>query len=121
MNDRPRTEGKTAHPLTPKDLPVARTSPPPSTLRLYTEPAARAARSAAATVASLPDVLQAFQRATGWTLQYAAGPASKTSTAKSTAEPSWSAAVNPGPGTAPGHLTLGRASKARRNPPPDAL
>ena len=56
---------------TPRSLPVARTSPPPSTLRLYTEPAARAAKSAARRVASLPDVLQAFQRATGWTLQYA--------------------------------------------------
>ena len=31
----------------PKSLPVARTSPQPSTLRLYTEPAARAAKSAA--------------------------------------------------------------------------
>ena len=85
---------------------MARTSPHSSTLRLYTEPAARAARSAAATVASLPDVLQAFQRATGWSLHYAAGPVPKTSHAKSTAESSWSAAVTPGPGTAPGHLTL---------------
>ena len=42
---RPRTEGKTAPP-DPQSLPVAKTSPQPSTLRLYTEPAARAAISA---------------------------------------------------------------------------
>jgi serine phosphatase RsbU (regulator of sigma subunit) len=83
---------------------VARTSPQPSTLRLYAEPAALAAKSA--TVASLPELLQAFQRATGWTLQYAAGPVPKTCTAKSTAESTWSAAVNPGPGTSPAHLAL---------------
>ena len=99
----PRTEGKTAHPR-PENLPVATTSPPPSTLRLYTEPAARAARSAA--VASLPDVLQAFQRATGWNLQFASGLVPKTCSAKSTVESTWSAAVNPGQGSAPGHLTL---------------
>ena len=39
-------------------------------------------------------------------LHYAAGPVPKTSHVKSTAESSWSAAVNPGPGAAPGHLTL---------------
>ncbi|MEI8376862.1 MAG: GAF domain-containing SpoIIE family protein phosphatase, partial [Planctomycetota bacterium] len=76
-------------------------------LRLYPEPAARAAKCASATVASLPDVLQAFQRATGWSLQYASGPAPKTSNTKSTAELSWSAPVNPGHGTSPGHLILG--------------
>jgi serine phosphatase RsbU (regulator of sigma subunit) len=57
-------------------------------------------------VASLPEVLQAFQQATGWSLHYATGSVPKTSHAKSTAESSWSAAVKPGPGTPAGHLTL---------------
>ncbi len=109
-------EGKTALP-NPQNLPVARTSPQPSSLRLYAEPAARAARSAAATVASLPDVLQAFQRATGWTLQYAAGPVPKTFGVQSVAELSWSARVSPGPGTSTGHLTLGGAEGVEKSSP----
>ena len=63
----PRMEDETAHlnPRLSKSLPVTSTSPSPSTLRLYTEPSAHAARSAGGLVASLPDTLQAFQRATG--------------------------------------------------------
>ena len=102
----PRTEGKTAH-LNPPSLPVAKTSHPSSTLRLYDEPAARTARSARNNVASLPEVLQAFQLATGLSLQFASGPAPKPSNANSTGKPSWSAAISAGAGASPGHLTLG--------------
>ena len=69
-------------------------------------------------MASLPEVLQAFQRATGWTLQYADGPVPKTSSADSRAEANWSARVKPGPGSAPGHLTLGRPAEGEANPTP---
>ncbi len=84
-------------------------NPQPSTLRLYAEPAARAAKYSGASVASLPDVLQAFHTATGWSLRYSARPPSKACNSKSTAELSWSAPVNPGPGSPPGHLILGPA------------
>jgi hypothetical protein len=68
-------------------------------------------------VASLPDLLQTFQRATGWSLHYAPGPVPKTSQAKSAAESSWSAAVNPAPGTAVGHLTLSGVEGEEKSPP----
>ena len=67
--------------------------------------------------ASLPDVLQAFQRATGWTLQYAAGPVPKTCTGNSAAESSWSASVNRGPGTPEAHLTLSGIEGEAKSPP----
>ncbi len=94
---------------------MARISPPPATLKLYTEPAVRAARSAA-TVASLPDVLQAFQRATGWPLQYSAGPITNASGPQSTAESAWTAAVNPGKATSGGHITLGGIDDLENSP-----
>ena len=55
-------------------------------------------------MASLPDVLQAFQQATGWSLQYQAGPAPKTP--KEAEQPRWSAAINGGQGSSPAHLVL---------------
>jgi len=73
-------------------------------------------------VASLPEVLQAFQRATGWSLHYAAGSASKAHNAKSTAEPNWSATINPGQGVPPGHLALGPVeSQEKSESPSDSL
>ncbi|MGA2255651.1 MAG: GAF domain-containing SpoIIE family protein phosphatase [Thermoguttaceae bacterium] len=96
---------------------MARTSPQSSTLRLYTEPGARGAKSTGATVASLPEVLQAFQQAMGWSLRYASGPAPKASSVKSMAEQSWSAPVNAGPGASPGHLTLGPLEGPGKSPP----
>jgi phosphoserine phosphatase RsbU/P len=86
---------------------VPKASPQPTTIRLYTEPAAGGAKSARCGTASLPELLRAFQSATGWSLRYAAKHASKAANAKSTAELSWSAPVNPGQGTTPGQLTLG--------------
>jgi len=56
--------------LAPEKPLRAQRQPPPSTLRLYTEPAARSAKCPGANVPGLPEVLQAFQRATGWSLDY---------------------------------------------------
>jgi sigma-B regulation protein RsbU (phosphoserine phosphatase) len=63
---------KARQPKITSRFPVAQTTSQPSNLRLYTEPSARSPRSPGAP-ASLPNVLQAFQRATGWPLEYAAG------------------------------------------------
>jgi serine phosphatase RsbU (regulator of sigma subunit) len=100
---------------------VARTSDQPSTPRLYTGPAASVEKNAGAVVASLPDLLQAFQRATGWSLRYASGPAPK-APRKETAEPSWSTLVSTGLGTPPAHLILGAvAGKGKSSPLSNSL
>jgi hypothetical protein len=96
---------------------VSKASIHPSTIRLYTEPPARGGKSARDSVASLPDLLQGFQAATGWSLQYTAGQASKTAATKPLAELSWSAPVNPGHGTSPGQLTLGPVAGSQESPP----
>jgi hypothetical protein len=59
-------------------------------------------RSEASAIGSLPDLERAFQRATGWSLQYTPGPQRKPPT-----DLSWSAPVSPGVGTPLGHLRLG--------------
>lgn len=51
---------------------MAQATSQPANLRLYAEPSVRTPRAPAAP-ASLPDVLQAFGRVTGWPLHYAAG------------------------------------------------
>lgn len=99
---------------------MAQTTSPLSNLRLYSEPSARSSRLPA-TTASLPDVLQAFQQATGWTLRYAAGPA-PAATLKPASGSSWSAPVSLGDGTTPGHLTLAREdAEATSDAPPVAF
>ena len=52
-------------------------------------------------IGSLPEVLRAFQRATGWSLQYVTGPEPKSS-----AELSWTAPIKPGVGAPVGHVRL---------------
>lgn len=52
-------------------------------------------------LACVEDLLRAFQKTTGWTLRYVAGPEPSAS-----ADARWSAPVNPGVGTSPGHLRL---------------
>ena len=80
-------------------MPVA--TPRTKNLKLYTEPTQHLVRPQIESFGSLPEVLQAFQRTTGWSLRYAAGP-----------EPNppndliWSAPVNPGVGNSPGHFRL---------------
>jgi serine phosphatase RsbU (regulator of sigma subunit) len=86
---------------------VARTNPPTSNLRLYTEPLPPRAAPPTPAIGSLPDVLAAFRRATGWSLQYHPG-----AEPKAAADVNWSVPVKPGAGAAVGHLSLG--------PPPSA-
>ncbi len=74
-------------------------------LKLYTEEPPKPAPSPAAAVGSLPDVLRSFAAATGWSLQYRSGAAPESS-ASEKGGLSWSAPVNPGVGTPPGHLRL---------------
>jgi serine phosphatase RsbU (regulator of sigma subunit) len=95
---------------------VAQTTSQPSNIRLYTEPSARGVRSPAAP-ASLPDVLRAFEKATGWSLSCT--PKSPTSTP---AEPvngvTWTAPVGAGEHNRIGQLTLSRPDDAAKYTPP---
>ena len=125
--------GKTAHPK-PAPSPVAQTTSKLANLRLYTEPSARAARVPGAP-ASLPDVLHAFQKATGWSLQYSLTPCpSPNGRGESMAcpspngrgelsvpEPLWSTPISQGEGTAPRHLTLAPVGDAATSAPPVTL
>lgn len=86
-------------PLAPNRISVAK--PASKNLRLYTERPPEAFRPELDTLGSLPDVLEAFRRTTGWLLQYVPGPQpSPTSGLRS------SAPVNPGVGAPLGHLRL---------------
>lgn len=78
---------------------MARTST--KKLKIYTEQPPRNERPQIEALGCLPDVLRAFRTVTGWSLRYVAGPESK-----SAPELPWSAPVNPGVGTSPGHLRL---------------
>ena len=68
-------------------------------------------------VAGWPKLLAAFREATGWSLEYHCGPKPTHPT-----DHAWSAPVNPGVGTAPGHVRLdlvrsaSAASGAKRAP-----
>lgn len=95
---KPRT-GCDAHDSHPSRTPVAK--PNTGDLRIYTERPTEVVQPQVDSVGSLPGMLQAFQKAMGWSLRYVAGP-----------EPSppsgltWSAPVSPGVGTTLGHLRL---------------
>lgn len=80
-------------------LPV--TKPIPSYLRLHTEDPAGGWGPSLDGCASLATLCQAFEHATGWPLRYGAGPAIPQSS-----DLLWSAPVNPGDGTAPGHFRI---------------
>ena len=78
-----------------------------SHLRLY--PAPSSAASPASTHPRHADALcRAFERATGWPLRYESSPAAENSFALL-----WSAPVNPGVGTALGHLRIERTADGR--------
>ena len=77
--------------------------PNANNLKLYREKPPQESRSPLDAIGSLPDVLQAFQRGTGWTLRYVAGPAPS-----QTVDLTWSTPANPGVGVSPGHLRLDR-------------
>jgi len=70
-------------------------------LKLYTEHSPKVVRSPIEAIGSLSEVLRAFQRATGWSLRYVAGPESKPASDRT-----WTVPVNPGDGSPPGHLCL---------------
>lgn len=81
-------------------------------LKIYREEPPKAAPSADR-VGSLPEVLRAFKRATGWSLQYlprGESPASNDLT--------WSAPVNPGVGVTPGQFRLEPAPIPSSGTPP---
>jgi serine phosphatase RsbU (regulator of sigma subunit) len=59
----------------------------------------------------LPELFKAFRQATGWELQYAAGPKPHQPT-----DLTWSAPVNPGVGATPGHLRIDPVGSRRRSP-----
>jgi phosphoserine phosphatase RsbU/P len=88
-------------------MPVARTSSHQRNLKLYTEQPPKNIRPPIEAIGSLPEVLRAFQHATGWSLRYVAGAEPRPS-----ADLSSSAPVNPGAGAALGHLMLGPLDSA---------
>ncbi len=73
-------------------------------LKVYSEEAPEVVRPEIEDVGSLPGILDAFRRATGWSLEYLADPRAETP-----ADLKWSAPVNPGVGVPLGHLRLGLA------------
>jgi len=70
-------------------------------LKLYTEQLPASPRSLVDAVGCLPELLQAFQKATGWSLRYAHGPGSKLDDGLARTIP-----VIPGLELPPGHLRL---------------
>jgi len=74
-------------------------------LRIYQEEPPRPPRHVAEGIRSLPAVLKAFERATGWPLRYVEAPQ------PDNASLTWSAPVNPGVGATPGHLRLEAVAK----------
>ncbi len=82
-------------------------------LRIYQEEPPQPAPSEDR-VGSLPEVLRAFQRATGWSLQYVARPQNNASK-----DLTWSAPVNPGVGVTPGLFRLDAIPSPTSAPPID--
>ena len=74
----------------------------PKHIKLFEDHSPKVTRPQIETIGSLPGVLRAFGHATGWSLRYVAGSELGEST-----DLTWSAPVNPGVGTTPGHLRLG--------------
>ncbi|NUQ64506.1 MAG: SpoIIE family protein phosphatase [Pirellulales bacterium] len=87
-----------------------------SHLRIYQEEKPQPPRPEHDCAGSLPDMLRAFKRLTGWSLEYL--PSSEASLPN---DLTWSAPVDPGVGVTPGHLRLGpvRSSSAACVPSTD--
>ncbi len=85
----------------------------PSYLKLVTDTNSEAQAAAGEDLASLAELCQAFEQATGWQLEVAAGPIPS-----SKSNLMWSAPVDPGVGDSPGHIRListeGSAAAASR-------
>lgn len=73
----------------------------PNYLRLVSDTSLQPSTTKNEDLAALERVCRAFTETTGWQLEYAAGPASG-----KTPNLMWSAPVNPGVGTSPGHIRL---------------
>lgn len=75
--------------------------PIPSYLKLVTESVPEPSAEAREDLATLDQLCRAYESATGWRMQYAAGPnPSENSTLM------WTAPVNPGVGNSPGHIRV---------------
>ncbi|OHB66196.1 MAG: hypothetical protein A2V70_12690 [Planctomycetes bacterium RBG_13_63_9] len=73
-------------------------------LKIFPERPTEVVRPQVEAVSSLPEMLDAYRQATGWSLQYVAGPEPIRPN-----ELTWSAPVNPGVGASLGHLRLAPA------------
>jgi serine phosphatase RsbU (regulator of sigma subunit) len=79
---------------------VAKPASPRKHLKIYTEQPPKKVRPPIESIAALPDLLRAFQSATGWTLNYSTGEKSAAS------NDGWSAPVAAGSASASGCLVL---------------
>jgi len=94
-------------PPLPREIAVAPSASP--SLKLYTERAATPARPPVETIGALPQVLQAFQATTGWSLLYEAaktGISNDDYGVKKNSKNGWSAPIAPGMETSAGRLSL---------------
>lgn len=82
-------------------------------LRLYPDGSPEPVCPQVEAVASLPELLRAYEGATGWSLRYRSGPAPRRPNSLT-----WSAPANPGVGVTPGHFTLDRAAEPPGGHPP---
>ena len=74
-------------------------------LRVVSDQSPEVVRPEIEGLTSLPAILSAFERATGWSLRYISDAESKRLT-----DLTWTTPVNPGVGATLGHLTLGQSS-----------
>jgi sigma-B regulation protein RsbU (phosphoserine phosphatase) len=77
-------------------------------LKIYREEPPQADQPAVEDLGSLADVFSAFELVTGHSLRYSSGPEPD-----QPSDLTWSAPVNPGDGTTPGHLKLDPVDSAR--------
>ena len=80
-----------------------------SGLKIFQEASRAAACPTIQGVGSLPEVMRAFRRATGWSLQYVAPPSCDSGSTGPASQPTdltWSAPVNPGVGATLGHFRI---------------
>ena len=112
--------GRKARPRIPNppNLPVATTSPQPSTLRLYTEPAARAAKSAGAPWPACPKCCRPSSEQRAGRCNMRPDRCRRLPTRNRRPNRVGPQPVNPGPGTSPGHLTLSARRRRSEDPSP---
>ncbi|MEX0939048.1 MAG: GAF domain-containing SpoIIE family protein phosphatase [Pirellulales bacterium] len=85
------------------------TEPTPGHLRIHREIADAAAALDTGPSETVAEFCDHFQQATDWPLRFIASSAGKS-------DPLWSAPVNPGDGTSPGYLTIGRGQQTSSKP-----